>query len=155
MTSLKKLARAQVIGLAVVVALVSYDITFPAGKTSAGNWKFAVTHPTVLLHIITASAVLILGFVLLIKSFRALQAPWILLSAAGLIFLLVAWAAGEDYVMTLHNSALNLMSIGWLLAMASYGLGWYLGHRQERGRDEQVKTPSPARVRGARGREQA
>lgn len=131
MTGLKKLSRALVIGLAVVVGLISYNITIPAGKSSAANWKFAATHPTILLHIIAASAVLVAGIILLIKSLRGRQPTWILLSVAGMAFVILAYAAGEDYVMTLQKSALSLMSVGWLGAIVSYGVGWYRGRKQE------------------------
>jgi hypothetical protein len=132
MTDLKKLSRGLVIGLAVVVALVSYNITIPAGKSSAANWKFAATHPTILLHIIAASAVLVVGVILLIKSLRARQPSWILMSVAGVAFVILAYAAGEDYVMTLRKSALSLMGVAWLGAIVSYGVCWYRGRKQER-----------------------
>jgi hypothetical protein len=134
MTGSKKLSRALVVGLAVVVALVSYNIDIPTGKSSGSNWKFAASHPTILLHIVAASAVLIIAVVMLIKSLRTRQVPWILLSIAGLVFVLLAFGGGEDYVMTLRKSALSLMSVGWLGAIVSYGAGWYIGRRQERER---------------------
>jgi hypothetical protein len=132
MTGLKKLSRGLVIGLAVVIALVSYNITIPAGKSSGSNWRFAATHPTILLHIITASAVLVMGVLMLIRSLRSRQPSWILLSVAGMAFVILAYAAGEDYVTTLRKSALSLMSVGWFGAIVSYGVGWYLGRKQER-----------------------
>jgi hypothetical protein len=132
MTGLKKLSRDLAIGLAVVVVLVSYNITIPAGKSSGNNWSFAVTHPTILLHIIAAPAVLVVGVIMLLKSLRSRQPSWILLSVAGMAFVILAYAAGEDYVTTLRKSALTLMSVGWLGAIASYGVGWYRGRKQER-----------------------
>jgi uncharacterized membrane protein len=132
MTGLKKLSRALVIGLAVVVALVSYDISIPAGKSSGSNWKFVIIHPTILLHVIAASGVLVTGVIMLVKSVRSRQQGWIVISAAGVAFVLLAYAAGEDYVMTLRNGALSLMSAGWFGAIVSYGAGWYFGRRQER-----------------------
>ena len=142
MTGLKKLSRALVIGLAVVVALVSYNITIPAGKSSAANWKFAATHPTILLHIIAASVVLVVGVILVIKSLRARQPSWILLSVAGMAFVILAYTGGEEYVMTLHKSALTVMSVGWLGAITSYGVGWYRGRKQERERTGALMTQS-------------
>jgi hypothetical protein len=47
-------------------------------------------------------------------------------------FVLAAFVSGEDYVMSLHKSALNFMSIGWAGAVIAYGVGWYLGDRWER-----------------------
>ncbi len=50
-------------------------------------------------------------------------------------FVILAYAAGEDYVTTLRNSALTLMSVGWLGAIVSYGAGCYRGRKQERADD--------------------
>jgi hypothetical protein len=44
---------------------------------------------------------------------------------------MLAFASGEDYVVTLRESALNYMSIGWFGAVATYGVGWYLGRKKE------------------------
>jgi hypothetical protein len=128
----KKLSRSLVIGLAVVVALVSYNIDIPAGRSSASHWKFVLTHPTMLLHIVVATAVLIIALVMLTLAIRARDRTWIILSVIGLAFVLLAFASGESYVMTLRKSALNYMSIGWAGAIVTYGMGWYLGRRKAR-----------------------
>jgi hypothetical protein len=128
----KKLSRGLVIALAAAVALVSYNIEIPAGKSSAGNWKFAAAHPTILLHIIVATAILVGAAVMLIMAVRNRDRSWIILSVAGLAFVLLAFASGEQYVMTLRKSALNDMSIGWAGAAITYGTGWYLGRKKAR-----------------------
>ena len=46
--------------------------------------------------------------------------------------MLLAFASGEQYVMTLRKSALNDMSIGWAGAAVTYGTGWYLGRKKAR-----------------------
>lgn len=129
---LKRLSRFLVIALAVVVALVSYNINIPAGRSSDSNWKFVATHPTILLHIVVAATVLIVAVVMLILAIRSRDLSWIILSAIGLAFVLLAFASGEDYVMTLRKSALNYMSVGWLGAIVTYGIGWYLGRKKAR-----------------------
>ncbi len=128
----KKLSRWLVIALAVAVALVSYNIEIPAGESSASNWKFAATHPTILLHVIVAAVILVAAVVMLIMAVRNRDWSWIILSLAGLAFVLLAFASGEEYVMTLRKSALNYMSIGWLGAALTYGTGWYLGRKKAR-----------------------
>jgi membrane protein DedA with SNARE-associated domain len=128
----KAMTRALVIGLAVVVALVSYDITIPAGESAGRNWKFVLTHPTILLHVIAATIVVIGAIALVIRSVRSHNSPWTMVSALGLAFVLLAFAMGEDYVQTLHNSSLSGMSIGWVGAIVTYGAGWYWSHRSER-----------------------
>lgn len=129
---MKKLSRGLVVGLVVVVALAAFNVTIPAGKSAASNWKFALTHPTILLHVIMATVVLIAAVVALVASIRSRDRTWIALSAAGLAFVLMAFAAGGQYIMSLQNSALNYMSAGWAGAVIMYGTGWYLGRKKER-----------------------
>ena len=129
---LKKLSRALVVALVVVVALAGFNVTIPAGKSAASNWRFVLTHPAILLHVIVATAVLVVAVVALIASLRSRDRSWIALSAAGLGFVLLAFAAGGDYVMSLQKSALNYMSAGWAGAVIVYGTGWYLSRKKER-----------------------
>lgn len=129
---MKTLSRALVVGLVAVVALAAFNITIPAGKPTASNWKFVLTHPTILLHVITATAVLITAVIALVASIRGRDRSWIALSAAGLAFVLMAFVAGGQYVTSLQNSALNYMSVGWAGAVIMYGTGWYLGRKKER-----------------------
>jgi hypothetical protein len=127
---LKKLSRALVAGLVVIVALAAFNVTIPAGKSAASNWKFALTHPTILLHVIMATVVLIAAVVALAAAIRGHDRSWIALSAAGLAFVLIAFAAGGQYVTSLDKNALNYMSVGWAGAVIIYGTGWYLGRKK-------------------------
>lgn len=136
----KAMTRGMVIGLAVVVALVSYDITIPAGKSAGSNWKFVLTHPTILLHVVAATIVVIGAIALVIRSTRIHNSPWIVLSALGLAFVLLAFEMGENYVRTLHDSSLSGMSIGWAGAIVTYGVGWYWSHRAERQTKKHLST---------------
>ena len=129
---MKKLSRGLVVGLVAVAVLAAFNITIPAGKPAASNWKFALTQPTILLHVIMAAVVLIGAVVALVASIRSRDRSWIALSAAGLAFVLMAFIAGGQYVMSLHKSALNYMSIGWAGSVIVYGTGWYLGRKKER-----------------------
>ncbi len=126
----RKLSRLLVVLLAAAVALVSYNIDIPAGSSSAGNWKFVARHPTLLLHVIVATVILGAAIVMLVMAIRGRDRPWIILSLAGLAFVLLAFASGEDFVMTLRKGALTYMSTGWLGAIATYGTGWYRGRRK-------------------------
>ena len=125
----KMLARGLFIGLVIVVGLVSYDITIPKGRSSSKNWNFVLTHPTILLHIIFGSLVLLGAIALLVRSVRSRVRPWIAISAIGLAFVIFAFATGEQYVSTLSNADLSDMGIGWFGAIATYGVGWYLNHK--------------------------
>jgi mannose/fructose/N-acetylgalactosamine-specific phosphotransferase system component IID len=136
----KRLSRWLVIALAVVVALVSYNVTIPSGRSSASNWRFVATHPTILLHVIVATVILVMAVVLLILAIRKRNQSWIVLSVIGLAFVLLAFASGEDYVMTLRKSSLDYMSIGWLGAIVTYGIGWYLGRKKSH-QEQDVLVP--------------
>jgi peptidoglycan/LPS O-acetylase OafA/YrhL len=139
---MKRRSRNLVIALVVVVALAGYNITFPAGKSATSNWTFVLTHPTLLIHVIVGTGILIMAVIALISSVRGRDRPWVALSVAGLAFVLAAFVSGEDYVMSLHKSALNYMSIGWAGAVIAYGTGWYLGHRRE---SRDAAAPLPGR----------
>jgi len=128
---LKRLSRALVIALAVVVALAAFNVSMPAGKSPSGHWHFAFTHPTILLHIIATAIVLAAAGNVLLRAIQAGDRFWIVLSAIVLAFVLLAFIAGVDYVGTLRKEALNYMSIGWAGAVVCYGTGWYLGCRRE------------------------
>jgi len=104
---MKRMSRGLVIALVVVVALVGYNITFPAGKSATSNWTFVLTHPTLLLHVIVATGILVMAVIALIRSVRSRDRPWMALSVAGLAFVLAAFVSGEVYVMSLHKSGLN------------------------------------------------
>ena len=94
---MKKRSRSLVIALVVVVALAAYNITFPAGKSTTSNWTFVLTHPTLLLHVIVATGILVMAVIALIRSVRGRDRPWMALSVAGLVFVLAAFVSGEDY----------------------------------------------------------
>lgn len=120
------------VALVVAVALAGFNVTIPAGRSAASNWRFVLTHPAILLHVIVATGILVVAAVALITSLRGRDRPWIAVSAVGLAFVLLACAAGEDYVMSLHKSALGYMSLGWAGAVIMYGTGWYMGRKKER-----------------------
>jgi hypothetical protein len=130
--SFKKLSRGQVIALAVVVALAGFNVSIPAGRSLGGNWNFALTHPTILLHIVAAAIVLVAAVVALIWAIRAGDGFLIALSIIGLAFVVLAFITGVDYVGTLRKDALTYMSVGWVGAIVAYGIGWYVSRRKER-----------------------
>jgi hypothetical protein len=130
--ALKRLSRAEVIALAVTIALAGFYVAIPAGKSPASNWKFALTHPSIFLHIAAAVIVLVIAAIALVKAVAAGDRFWISLAGAGFIFVLIAFAGGVDYTTTLQKGALDYMSAGWVGAIISYGIGWYQGRKKAR-----------------------
>jgi hypothetical protein len=128
-TSFKVASRGLVVGLVVVIGLVAYNINIPKGRSSSKNWHFVLTHPTILLHVILGTLVLLGAIALLVRSVRSRVRPWMVISAIGLAFVILAFAMGEQYVSSLGNTALSDMGIGWFGAIATYGVGWYLNRR--------------------------
>jgi hypothetical protein len=77
------------------------------------------------------SLVIGLAVVVLLRAILARSARWMVLSAAGLAFLALAYLAGAQYVAALHKGALSLMGNAWLAGIVTYGIGWWLGRREE------------------------
>jgi peptidoglycan/LPS O-acetylase OafA/YrhL len=130
----RAMSRALVVGLVAVVALAAVDVRFPKGRSASKNWHFAIDHPTVLLHIATASIVVLLALGLFVRSIASRHRRWIALSAIGLAFVALAWAMGAEYVATLSSGPLTGMSLGWLGAIVSYVVGWRSSSQELRNR---------------------
>ncbi len=124
--SFKAMSRGILIGLVIVVALVGYNIDIPKGRSFSRNWNFAFTHPTILLHVVIATAVVLAALILFVRSIRSHHLTWILESGVGLAFVLIAFASGEIYVATLSNGSLSAMGLSCFGAMVTFGAGWYL-----------------------------
>jgi len=56
---------------AAAVALVSCNIGMPTCKPAASNWAFTLTHPTILLHMIVATRILVMAVIALINPARS------------------------------------------------------------------------------------
>jgi hypothetical protein len=127
---LKRVSRRLVIELAVVVALVSYNVRFPSNKSFPQAWGFVLRHPLTLLHVIVGTIIIAEAVILLLRILRRHDRTSIILASVGLAFVLLAYASGEIYVATQRSSAVSCMGIGWFGAIVTYGLGWYLGHKK-------------------------
>src|ERR1700690_3181823 len=84
----KALFRGLVLGLVVVVGLVAYNIKIPTGRATSKNWNFVLTPPTILLHVIIGSVMLLAAIVVLAWSARSHDRLWMAISAVGLAFVL-------------------------------------------------------------------
>ncbi len=134
--SFKALSRGLLIGLIISIALVSYDIAIPKGRSSSKNWHFVLTHPTILLHIVISVVIVIIAVFLVVRSIQSHHRSWIVVSLVGLACVALAFVSGENYVTTLSNESLSSMGLGWFGAALAYGAGWYFGRKTEiRARD--------------------
>jgi uncharacterized membrane protein YozB (DUF420 family) len=127
--SFKSISRRLVIELAVVVALVSYNIHFPKGTPVTQAWRFVLTHAPVLLHVVVGTIILVEAIIFLIRSIRSHHRSWIIWALVGFAFILLAYASGEYFVATQRETAITSMGYGWFGAIVTYGLGWYWGHK--------------------------
>jgi uncharacterized membrane protein len=91
--------------LAVDVALAAFNVSVPAGKSAGANWSFALTHPTILLHIVVAAGVLIAAAAAAITSVGRADRWWIAVSGTGLAFVLLAFGSGVEYVDSSQKNA--------------------------------------------------
>jgi cytochrome bd-type quinol oxidase subunit 2 len=127
---LRNASRRLVIELAVVVLLVGFPVHFPRGTSSGDAWSFLVRHPTVLLHVVVGTLILVEGVRFLLLSLRAPARRSLLVAAVGLLLTVFAFGSGISYVSAgQHDSSLTAMSTGWLGAILTYGVGWWLARR--------------------------
>ncbi len=134
--SFKTLSRGLLIALVISIALVSYDIAIPKGRSSSKNWHFVLAHPTILLHIVISVVILIVAVLLVVKSIQSHHRAWVVVSLLGFVCIVLAFGSGENYVSTLSNGSLSAMGLGWFGAALAYRAGWYLGRKAEiRARD--------------------
>jgi nucleoside recognition membrane protein YjiH len=127
----KKSARGLFIGILVASVLAGFNISFTSGKSYGDNWKFALTHPTILLHIVVATIILVGSAVLLVRSILSKKTSWIVWSLLGLVLLILAYIYGEIYVKTLSKSAIDAMGNAGAGALMIYGLMWFLNRSKK------------------------
>ena len=135
--SFRNVSRRLVIELAAVVALVSYHVGFPRGESSGAAWGFVFANPRIWLHVLIGSLILVEAVVFLIRSIRSHHRVWMIWTAIGLAFALLAYAGGVSYVAAQAENALTFMSLGWFGAIVTYGIGWYWGRKQVDKQDRQ------------------
>lgn len=126
----KKTSRRLVIELGVVIALASFNINFSKVKSNSQAWKFVFTYPTVLLHVLVGTIVIVEAIIVLVQSIRSHNRFWSILTIIGLALVLLAYASGEYYVATQKGAGLTYMGNAAFGALVTYGFGWYWGHRK-------------------------
>ncbi|MGC1419197.1 MAG: hypothetical protein WA786_03640 [Acidimicrobiales bacterium] len=140
--NLKKVSRRLVVELAVVIAFASFNVSFPKHDSTSQAWKFVLKHPSILLHVIVGTIVFVESIIFVVRAIRGRDRFWITLASLGLALVLLAFAAGENYVSTQRDSALTLMGNAAAGALFAYGFGWYWGHRRSRATNLDIHSPS-------------
>jgi cytochrome bd-type quinol oxidase subunit 2 len=128
--AVRNACRRLVLELVVVVLLAGIPVDFPRHVATGHAWDFLVRHPSLLAHVVIGTVVLAEACVLMVRmvgdSRRRLQ----VLAGLGLLFSVVAVAGGVVYVSARQgDAALSWMTIGWLGAVVTFAVGWWLGRR--------------------------
>ncbi len=120
--------------------MVGLPIEFPA---EGAAWGFLAQHPTFALHALVGTVVLVEAvlFVAVIVAGSAVagRGRSLVIGGCGLACVLLAFGAGMFYVSDgQHGPSLNLMTAGWVGALAAYITGWVAGRRAR------ARKPHPA-----------
>lgn len=116
------------IGLSIQFALgmaINLFVAFPNGSSPSGMWDFTLHSPLVLLHLLVGTLLVLGSIGMVTRVVSAGAAPWRLPAISGLVWILVAWLAGDTFVTSQSDILSYLMSLAFLLAIFSYGYGIY------------------------------
>ncbi len=138
-----------VLELVVLGLLVGLPIEFPAEGTA---WGFLAQHPTFALHALVGAVVLVEAVLFVAAIFAGSSVTGrrqsLVIGGCGLACVFIAFGAGTVYVSDgQHGPSLNLMTAGWVGALAAYITGWVAGRRaRARGQHPAFQRPggSPA-----------
>ena len=128
-------------GELLVVAVLTYGFRLPDGRSYSDGWEYVVSHPLLLLHVVAGALALGESAVLAVRGLRRGQRLFSVLAVVGFLAVLGAFVAGDRFVAG-RDSALDLMSAGWAVAMISYSVGWCVGRRRQRAALKTVDNPA-------------
>jgi hypothetical protein len=128
-TTGKRTSRRLVLEL-ILVLLTSVHAGLPRGDSYAAAWRSVPRHhPLLIAHILVGAVILVEALVFLIRCLRHGGTGWRVLTAAGFLLALVAFAAGDRYLAIQRDAAIDVMGIAWFAALLTYAAGWYLSRR--------------------------
>lgn len=129
---MKNTLRRQVFGL-IIGLIVQYllgmainlFVAFPEHGSPKVLWEFTLHNPLVMTHLVVGTLLVFGAIFTVMQVFKqgATRMKWPVIS--GLIWVLLAWAAGDTFVTSQIDILSYIMSLGFLLAMISYGVGIY------------------------------
>lgn len=100
-------------------------VQFPDTTNEKMLWEFSKNQWPVMTHMIITLLLVIGGIVLLIRTIRKKDKQWIIATSVGLFALLLATAAGVQFIPTQQDVYSYIMAIAFMLAFTSYGWGLY------------------------------
>jgi hypothetical protein len=118
-------ARRLVLELIFAICLVSFGAEFPEDVTFATAWTFVVQHANLLLHVVIGTLILVESSALAMHSLKGKHRSWKVFSLIGLCFVLLAYGSGEGVLSGRGESALGMMTVGWLGAILVYATAWF------------------------------
>jgi len=104
---------------------INLFVTFPESGSPRAMWDFTLHNPLVLAHLAIGTLLVIGAAAMVVRVFRRGVAAWKWPAVSGMICILVAWAAGDTFVTSQADILSYVMSLAFLLAMISYGVGIY------------------------------
>ena len=128
--AVRNACRRLVLELFLVVLLAGVPVDFPRHVTTGHAWGFLVRHPSLLAHVVIGTLVLAEACVLMVRMAGASGRRWPVLAGLGLLCSAVAVVGGVVYVSARQgDAALTWMTVGWLGALGTFAVGWWLGRR--------------------------
>jgi FtsH-binding integral membrane protein len=126
----RNMSRRLVIELVVVVLLSAIPVDFPQHASSGTAWSFLLRHPSLLLHAVIGTLILLEGIAFAVRSIPAPDRLRRVLATAGAAFAGLSVVSGTAYVAGgQHEVALTVMTVGWVGAVIAYGVSWWRAHR--------------------------
>jgi hypothetical protein len=109
---------------------VNLFVQFPNDASTEQLWHFAWRQPFLVAHIILSVLLFVGSVVLLIRAIRYRSILWRTPSILGLLGVFLATLGGELFTSTQTDAYSYIMSIGFILALCSYGWGLMATRRE-------------------------
>lgn len=97
-----------------------------SGVAQGVAWAVVYSTPWLLLHVVVGLLLGIAAFVLLGLAIASRRRAWIVTAILGWIGVIAAGFNGASFLNYGHDFSSLLMSIGFLLAVVSYAIGFYV-----------------------------
>ncbi len=99
---------------------------FPDTTSEEQLWKFAGSQLPVMLHVLLGTLLVFGSLALVVQAMRSGYRLWKIGSAIGFGSILLAWAAGREFVATQKDAFSFGMAIFFIIALITYAITLYL-----------------------------